>query len=248
MCFVMFCSPSFVLRRSPAFTCQDKLVKLFVSQEPTRARKKLDFLYLLLRFFWLCLPEVLCVSRKVTKQHGKQGKLRTLMNRWGAVEDTAWKQNKEKYISAMVGLTKFHTQNAFTIEMSIMFYDIAAMGPRKTNQGDQPPTARKIFSFAWQILTCNSNQKRRLRPSCPGGSRGLRLRAPPKQDSILWPVLRCSPEIGQKQTQKKVQTIKGTEEIKFKMPSDILISFIFQYNSRVRLPLDSLWPHKLWFR
>jgi len=37
------------------------------------------------------------------------------------------------------------------------------------------------------------------------------------------------PETRQERAQK-VQTIKGTEEIQFKMPSDILISFIFQYN------------------
>lgn len=68
----------------------------------------------------------------------------------------------------------------------------------------------KIFSFAWQILTCNSNQKRRLR-GCPGGVSGLRTGcgcggAKTKQDNILWPVLRCLPEIGQKRVSQKVQT------------------------------------------
>jgi len=77
-----------VLRRAPAFTCQDKLVKLFVSQKPKGARKKTWLcLFLVSSFFWLCFPEVLCVSRKVTKRHGEQGKLRTLMNRRGAVEN-----------------------------------------------------------------------------------------------------------------------------------------------------------------
>jgi len=93
------------------------------------------------------------VSRKVTKRHGEQGKLRTLMNRRGAVENPVRKPQKQQKIfkrdrnstSSMAGLKKCHTQNAFTIEMSIMFYDIAAKGPRKTNQVKGKTRPAKYF-------------------------------------------------------------------------------------------------------
>jgi len=47
--------------------------------------------------------------------------------------------------SSMASLKKCHTQNAFTIEMSIMFYDIAAKGPRKTNQVKGKTRPAKYF-------------------------------------------------------------------------------------------------------
>jgi len=90
----------------------------------------------------------------VTKRHGEQGKLRTLMNRQGALENPVRKTTEttkkifkrdRNITSSMASLKKCHTQNAFTIEMSIMFYDIAAKGPRKTNQVKGKTRPAKYF-------------------------------------------------------------------------------------------------------
>jgi len=60
----------------------------------------------------------------------------------------------------MASLKKCHTQNAFTIEMSIMFYDIAAKGPRKTNQVKGKTRPAKYFHLpdkSWHATAIKSD-------------------------------------------------------------------------------------------
>lgn len=92
---------------------------------------------------------------------------------------------------------KCHTQNSFTIEMSIMFYDIAAQNQLKararsfplkiTHEGTPQATPQSIFICLTNLDMQQQSQARGSQGNFWGctGSPSL------KQDNILWPVLRC---------------------------------------------------------